>query len=201
MLDLLASRKALEDASGGAEDGGPGGRRSRKKGQHDVNDFSLVSVELCKSTNMKHEAAASGGGGFAVASDRVRDRKAALNFITVTPRQLIEKEGKVAKSVSVNVFTREVRATRDLIGHKEDFRVNAQYLMATATVGEELSTEQELGEQSVSLCEDETSVFLQTSLLQPNQLSPEKDKTAGNITMCILDVQNELYRVTHHVES
>ena len=122
---------------------------------------------------------------------RVRDRKAALNFITVTPRQLIEKEGKEVKSVRVNVFTKDVRATtRDLIGHKEDFRVNAQYLMATATVGEELSTEQELGEQSVSLCEDETSVFLQTSLLQPNQLSPEKDKTAGNITMCILNVQN-----------
>ena len=117
---------------------------------------------------------------------RVRDRKAALNFITVTPRQLIEKEGKEVKSVRVNVFTKDVRATRDLIGHKEDFRVNAQYLMATATVGEELSTEQELGEQSVSLCEDETSVFLQTSLLQPNQLSPEKDKTApaaGNITI------------------
>ena len=182
MLDLLASRKALEDASGGAEDGGPGGRRSRKKGQHDVNDFSLVAVELCKSTNMKHET--TSGGGFA--SDRVRDRKAALNFITVTPRQLIEKEGKEVKSVRVNVFTKDVRATRDLIGHKEDFRVNAQYLMATATVGEELSTEQELGEQSVSLCEDETSVFLQTSLLQPNQLSPEKDKTApaaGNITI------------------
>ena len=124
---------------------------------------------------------------------RVRDRKAALNFITVTPRQLIEKEGKEVKSVRVNVFTKDVRATtRDLIGHKEDFRVNAQYLMATATVGEELSTEQELGEQSVSLCEDETSVFLQTSLLQPNQLSPEKEKTAGNIT--ILNVpKNALY--------
>ena len=61
--------------------------------------------------------------------------------------------------------------------------MNAQYLMATATVGEELSTERELGEHSVSLCEDETSVFLQTSLLQPNQRTPEKDKTvttAGN---------------------
>ena len=114
---------------------------------------------------------------------RVRDRKAALNFITVTPRQLIEKEGKEAKSVRVNVFTREVKSNRDLLGHKEDFRVNAQYLMATATVGEELSTERELGEHSVSLCEDETSVFLQTSLLQPNQRTPEKDKTvttAGN---------------------
>ena len=114
---------------------------------------------------------------------RVRDRKAALNFITVTPRQLIEKEGKEAKSVRVNVFTREVKSNRDLLGHKEDFRVNAQYLMATATVGEELSTERELGEHSVSLCEDETSIFLQTSLLQPNQRTPEKDTTvttAGN---------------------
>ena len=48
----------LQDAE--KEDGGPGGaRRSRKKGTHDVNDFSLVAVELCKSTNMKHEAAGS----------------------------------------------------------------------------------------------------------------------------------------------
>ena len=31
---------------------------SRKKGQHDINDFSLVTVELSKSTNMKHETAA-----------------------------------------------------------------------------------------------------------------------------------------------
>ena len=60
---------------------------------------------------MKHEAASN-----LAATDRVRDRKAALNFITVTPRQLIEKEGKVAKSVSVNVFTKAVSATRDLIG-------------------------------------------------------------------------------------
>ena len=87
MLDLLASRKALEED---AAPDGPGGRRSRKKGgMHDVNDFSLVAVELCKSTNMKHETASVG-----LPSDRVKDRKAALNFITVTPRQLIEKEGK-----------------------------------------------------------------------------------------------------------
>ena len=48
MLDLLASRKALEDAEKEDGVGGPGGRRSRKKGLHDVNDFSLVAVELCK---------------------------------------------------------------------------------------------------------------------------------------------------------
>ena len=99
---------------------------------------------------------------------------------------------KEVKSVRVNVFTREVRVTRDLIGHKEDFRVNAQYLMATATVGEELSTEQELGEQSVSLCEDETSIFLQTSLLQPNQLSPENDKTAPAGKISITNVYSSL---------
>ena len=48
----------LQDAE--KEDSGPGGgRRSRKKGTHDVNDFSLVAVELCKSTNMKQEATGS----------------------------------------------------------------------------------------------------------------------------------------------
>ena len=40
---------------------------------------------------------------------QVKDRKAALNFITVTPRQLIEKEGKEVKSVRVNVYAKEVR--------------------------------------------------------------------------------------------
>ena len=43
----------------------------------------------------------------------------ALNFITVTPRQLIEKEGAEAKSVVVNMFTLN---GKDLLGHKEDFR-------------------------------------------------------------------------------
>jgi condensin-2 complex subunit H2 len=192
MLDLLASRKALDDA----DDGGPGGRSKRsKKGTHDINDFSLVNADVSKSNNLKTDSAAG---------DKVKDRKLALNFITVTPRQLIEKEGKEQKSVRVNVYTK-AGASRDLIGHKEDFRVNAQYLMATANVGEELSSEQELGEQSVSLCEDEPSLFLETSLLlhpANASASPPKLDTSGDnqVIAAVVDEDDDDIVPDHHFD-
>ena len=42
-----------------------------------------------------------------------------LNFITVTPQQLIEKEGKELKALRVNIYTKKAL---DLLGHKEEFR-------------------------------------------------------------------------------
>ena len=41
-----------------------------------------------------------------------------LKFIFVTPRQLIEKEGKEVKATRINLYDRN----GDLIGHKDDFR-------------------------------------------------------------------------------
>lgn len=162
MLELLASRKALEEATGGPGGGGAGGpaAKRRRKGQHDVNDFVLISAEVSGSTNLKTDVAAS---------EKVKDRKMTLNFISVTPRQLIEREGQEHARVRVNVYA---LGSRDLIGHKEDFRVNSQYLRSTAMIGEELSTERELEDQSVSLCEEDEAAFMETSLLHPMASPP-----------------------------
>ncbi len=158
MLDMLASQKALEEATEGGT-GAKGGRRRKGPG-HDFNDFRQISVEMSKTINMKEDGTAPSGAS--------RDRKAAaLNFISVTPRQLIEKESRDAKAaVQVSLFTSKGGHHKDLIGHKEDFRVNAQFSLTTATVGEELNEECDLGQHSVSLFEDSVS-FMETSLLQP----------------------------------
>lgn len=67
---------------------------------------------MAKSTNLKTDS---------IESKTAKDiRKATLNFISVTPRQLIEKEGREQKAVKVNVFAKTTG--RDLLGQKEDFR-------------------------------------------------------------------------------
>ena len=66
-----------------------------------------------------------------------------LKFIFVTPRQLIERgtDGKEMKQIRVNLYVppagNSTSSTRyDLIGHKEDFRVNMQFALGTAMIGE-----------------------------------------------------------------
>ena len=70
-------------------------------------------------------------------------RKMTLKFIFVTPRQLIERgtEGKEMKEIRVNLYvppsSNSASSTKyDLIGHKEDFRVNMQFALGTAMIGE-----------------------------------------------------------------
>ena len=70
-------------------------------------------------------------------------RKISLKFIFVTPRQLIERgtEGKEMKEIRVNLYVpptcNSASSTKyDLIGHKEDFRVNMQFALGTAMIGE-----------------------------------------------------------------
>ena len=163
MLDLLASQKALEetlkDGEGGAE-----GKKGRGRRRHDYDDFSLVFSDVARNTNLKSDLAVN---------EKIRDRKMTLNFITVTPRQLIEKEGREQKCVKVNVYARGT--AKDLLGQKEDFRVNSQFTLTTAIVGEDLGGgESDLGHHSVSLFEDSQS-FMETSLLQPVMSPPRHE--------------------------
>merc|ERR1712223_277495 len=142
MLDLLASKKALEEAAAGnddEEDDVEGGGKKRKRKTFDGSQFHLVKIELCKNTNLKSDS-----------------RKMTLKFIFVTPRQLIEKEGKdMQKMTRVNMYLKSVTSEKyDLLGQKEEFRVNSQFALGTGMIGEELSAESELGQQSVSLCDD-----------------------------------------------
>ena len=160
VLDLVSSQKALQEANESSDK-----PKRVRKGQHDFNDFTFVSADMSKNINLKNDFGEKVVGN----QDRTfnektcRDRKAALNFITVTPRQLIEKEGREVRNVRVNVYDKRFK---DLLGHKEDFRINAQFTLATGMVGEDLNTECDLLNESVSLC-DEEDTFLETSMLQP----------------------------------
>ena len=150
MLDTLASQKALEEATEGAGGTSAEGRGKRRKGPgHDFNDFSSVRgrisetqhdiklpqhscsfvistyfmclpfqvpCPMTKSCNMKEDSSGPACSVF-------REKKAAaLNFISVTPRQLIEKEGREQKETRINLYAKG-GGHKDLIGHKEDFRL------------------------------------------------------------------------------
>ena len=112
-----------------------------------------MKIELCKNTNLKSDSASK--------DNSVHSRKMTLKFIFVTPRQLIEKEGKdMQKMTRVNMYLKSgVSEKYDLLGQKEEFRVNSQFALGTGMIGEELSAESELGQQSVSLCDDLTGNF------------------------------------------
>jgi condensin-2 complex subunit H2 len=149
MLDLLSSKKALEEASAaddeddGVNDGT--GKKRSKKSTFDGSKFSLVSIELARNTDLKNDEHSAKGS--------VHSRKMTLKFIFVTPRQLIEKESKEQKMTRINMYVKG-GGKFELLGQKEEFRVNSQFAMGTGMIGEELSAESELGQQSVSLCED-----------------------------------------------
>jgi len=177
MLDTLASKRALEEAAGdGSATGGEKSNKRRKGGQlFDPNNFSLIHLELTRNADLKTDFATStAGSGLVSGTDSaggnagnrkdVHSRKMTLKFIFVTPRQLIEKEGKEVKETRVNLYvpvvgssgsgSESTELSYDLIGHKEDFRVNMQFSMKTGMIGEELAHDTELGQQSVSLCDN-----------------------------------------------
>ena len=146
----------MEEAANGDDDEGDeinGGKKRSKKSAFDGSQFHLVKIELCKNTNLKSDSASK--------DNSVHSRKMTLKFIFVTPRQLIEKEGKdMQKMTRVNMYLKSgVSEKYDLLGQKEEFRVNSQFALGTGMIGEELSAESELGQQSVSLCDDLTGNF------------------------------------------
>lgn len=111
LLDLLASKKALEEASAEDEDengepDGTGKKRSRKS-NFDGSKFHLVDIEVAKNTNLKNDDKDS---------TSVHSRKMTLKFIFVTPRQLIEKEGKEQKTTRVNMYLKSTGGKYDLLG-------------------------------------------------------------------------------------
>ena len=60
-------------------------------------------------------------GGRSGAAKETHARKMCLKFIFVTPRQLIEKEGREPQAARVNVYIK-IGDTYEMLGHKEDFR-------------------------------------------------------------------------------
>ena len=162
MLDLLASKKALEEAEN--EEDGEGGQKKRsKKSYFDGSHFALIDIEMAKNTNMKNEEVSC-----------VHSRKMTLKFIFVTPRQLIEKEGKEQKMTRVNMYLKSTQNKYDLLGQKEEFRVNSQFALGTGMIGDELSAESHLGQQSVSLCEEST-ILESTNFVCENVIENEPE--------------------------
>ena len=148
MLDLLASKKALEEADNDdGEDAGDGtGRKRKGRGAiFDPNEFDLVGISIGKNTNLKSEV-----------KESVHSRKMTLKFIFVTPRQLIEKESKEQKMTRIDLYVKSA-GKYDLLGQKEEFRVNSQFALRTGMIGEELCAASDLAQQSVSLCDESDS--------------------------------------------
>ena len=128
MIDMLHSKKGGE--ADGADEGGEGGgvgRRRRRCVDMTAEFEDLVAV-VAKNIDLKGD------------DETLEDRQAALNFIQVTPRQLIEK-GETTGSIRVNLYTGVAASKWDLLAAKEDFRLNSQFVSATGCLGEELTSD------------------------------------------------------------
>merc|ERR1719509_730425 len=104
-------------------------------------EFELLVADLGKNIDVKNE------------EESLEDRKNALNFIYITPRQLIEKEGSEQKAVKVNLF---MGLKFDLMGSKEDFRINSQYVGGSGKLGDDLTTDDREANMSMSACGDDS---------------------------------------------
>merc|ERR1719402_410752 len=140
MMDLLTNKEAQDAGDENAEDGNqPGGR---KKKQVDMTtEFQLLEAIVGKNLEMKND------------EDSLGQRKNELNFVYITPRQLIEKEGSETKAVKVNMF---MGTKFDLLGSKEDFRVNGQFIVETGKLGDDVNIEDAVANMSISLCEGDS---------------------------------------------
>ena len=163
-MDLLRNKKEGEGAQDD-EGGGAISSKGRRK-QNELNrEFELLVAELGKNINIKTDE-----------DESIHDRKTALNFIYVTPRQLIEKEGSEQKSVKVNLYMGVAQAKWDLLAAKEDFRINGQYVQQTGYLGEELNVDN----QYLNLVNDETVGGNNTSLHQVVPYQDHPDNAPSN---------------------
>jgi len=162
--ELLRNKNESENS---AEDGGDGpsnAGKGRKKNVDMTKEFELLTTDIGKNIDLKTDE-----------EETINDRKNALNFIYITPRQLIEKEGSEQKSVKVNLYMGVANAKWDLLAAKEDFRINGQYVAQTGYLGEELNVDNEY----LNLVHEETIGGSNTTVSAPqfdqDQVVPEGD--------------------------
>jgi len=145
-LDMLRSKKETEGDGEAAEGEGPT-QKGRRKNQVDMTrEFGLLEADLGKNLDVKNE------------EESLAERKNALNFIYITPRQLIEKEGSEQKSVKVNLFMGVQSGKFDILAAKEDFRINSQYVSVTGGLGEDLTVDNRYLSVSVDDNNDDTII-------------------------------------------
>jgi len=179
-LDMLRSKKGEDGEEGGGGEGGTQTQKGRKKNQLDMTrEFELLVADLGKNIDVKNE------------EESLEDRKNALNFIYITPRQLIEKEGSEQKAVKVNLFMGVQAGKWDLLAGKEDFRINSQYVSVTGGLGEDLTVDNQY--LSVSLDQEEfilppgspeQSIPPSSMCDTPPPPSPFADQDISNMSHC-----------------
>ena len=127
MIDMLHSKKG-GDADGTEEGGEGGGGRRRRRCVDMTAEFEDLEAVVAKNIDLKGD------------NETLEERQALLNFIQVTPRQLIEK-GETTGSIRVNLYTGVAASKWDLLAAKEDFRLNSQFVSATGCLGEDLTSD------------------------------------------------------------
>ena len=126
MLEVLGSLR-YQDLEGQGEEvpRGPRGQR----GRYEVpSEFEDLRMDLAKNLQLK-------------SNEEDRKRKDALKFISITPSQLVEKEGSEQKAMKVNMFTGVQHSRWNLLASKEDFKINSQYVQETGFLGEDLNAD------------------------------------------------------------
>merc|ERR1719282_1984589 len=139
--ELLRNKSENENSAEDGADGPSNTGKGRKKQVDMTKEFELLTTDIGKNIDLKTDE-----------EETINDRKNALNFIYITPRQLIEKEGSEQKSVKVNLYMGVANAKWDLLAAKEDFRINGQYVSQTGYLGEELNVDN----QYLNLVTEET---------------------------------------------
>ena len=127
MIDMLHSKKG-GDADGTEEGEEGGGGRRRRRCVDMTAEFEDLEAVVAKNIGLKGD------------DETLEERQASLNFIQVTPRQLIEK-GETTGSIRVNLYTGVAASKWDLLAAKEDFRLNSQFVSATGCLGEDLTSD------------------------------------------------------------
>ena len=114
MLELLGTQSD-QDHEGQLEEAPRGYRRRCDVPQ----EFKILHMDLAKNLRLKPD-------------EEERKKMNALNFISITSRQLVEKEGSEQKAVALKMFTGVQHSKWDLLAAKEDFRINSsQYILQT----------------------------------------------------------------------
>ena len=124
MVELLAT-KPDHDQEGPVEEAprGPKGQRRRILVPEDFED---LHIDLVKNIQLKSD------------EEGMKERR----VISITPRELVEKEGSEEKAIKVKMFTGVQHSRWDLLAAKEDFRINrGQYVLETGFLGEELNAD------------------------------------------------------------
>jgi len=141
-LNMIGKDKDAADGDGDAEGGGI--RRRRGDGRLGTGtDFAFLDIQIDKNTQKKKK------------ESNLDIMMKNLNFIQVTPREFIEKEGLDVGGSKIEIFHGN---NFEMLGYKRDFKMSAQFSMATATFGDRLYVKEQGDLGSVKRGLDETIV-------------------------------------------